>query len=295
MKKIILACSWIILMMMSACSDWVDVSPNTDVKSEDLFTSESGFKSALIGIYGRMTDQSLYGGHMTFNFMEKLVQRYDNNNDSDDVRAKIYDYKNQSDPKNTLASIWSAMYQDIANINSLLTYLETNGHYITTEGYWEMIKGEALGLRAFHYFDLLRMWGPIYVQDSTAKAVPFRDKFNSDKVAPMAANELAHKILDDLREAEKLLKNDKVNWAYKFDEPFVGERGYRMNKYAVKALMARVYLWMGNKTMAAAYARSVINECGLSLVRDNQTDVSMHDETLFGLSMYNMSEKLNSY
>ena len=45
MKKIILACSWIILMMMSACSDWVDVSPNTDVKSEDLFTSESGFKS----------------------------------------------------------------------------------------------------------------------------------------------------------------------------------------------------------------------------------------------------------
>ena len=295
MKKIILACSWIILMMMSACSDWVDVSPNTDVKSEDLFTSESGFKSALIGIYGRMTDQSLYGGHMTFNFMEKLVQRYDNNNDSDDVRAKIYDYKNQSDPKNTLASIWSAMYQNIANINSLLTYLETNGHYITTEGYWEMIKGEALGLRAFHYFDLLRMWGPIYVQDSTAKAVPFRDKFNSDKVAPMAANELAHKILDDLREAEKLLKNDKVNWAYKFDEPFVGERGYRMNKYAVKALMARVYLWMGNKTMAAAYARSVINECGLSLVRDNQTDVSMHDETLFGLSMYNMSEKLNSY
>ena len=295
MKKIILACSWIILMMMSACSDWVNVSPNTDVKSEDLFTSESGFKSALIGIYGRMTDQSLYGGHMTFNFMEKLVQRYDNNNDSDDVRAKIYDYKNQSDPKNTLASIWSAMYQDIANINSLLTYLETNGHYITTEGYWEMIKGEALGLRAFHYFDLLRMWGPIYAQDSTAKAVPFRDKFNSDKVAPMAANELAHKILDDLREAEKLLKNDEVDWRSKFNEPFVGERGYRMNKYAVKALMARVYLWMENKTMAAAYARSVINECGLSLVRDNQTDVSMHDETLFGLSMYNMSDKLNSY
>ena len=57
-------------MTMSACSDWVNVSPNTDVESEDLFTSESGFKSALIGIYGRMTDQSLYGGHMTFNFME---------------------------------------------------------------------------------------------------------------------------------------------------------------------------------------------------------------------------------
>ena len=295
MKKIILACSWIILTVASACSDWVDVSPKTDVKSEDLFTSEEGFKSALIGIYGRMLDGSLYGGHMTFNFMEKLVQRYDNNKDSEAVRAKIYDYKNQSDPKNTLASIWSAMYQDIANINNLLANLETNGEYIETEGYWEMIKGEALGLRAFHYFDLLRMWGPIYTRDSTAKTVPFRDKFNSDKVAPMPANELAHRILNDLHEAEKLLVNDKMEYRYDYSKLFESQRSYRMNKYAVKALMARVYLWMGNKTMAATYAREVINNCGLKLVRDNQKDVTLFDETLFGLSMYNMSEKLNSY
>lgn len=292
MKKIILACSWIVWMILSACSDWVDVSPKTDVKSEDLFTSEEGFKSALIGVYGRMLDGSLYGGQMTFNFMEKLVQRYDNNKDSEEVRAKIYDYKNQSDPKNILAAIWSAMYQDIANINNLLANLETNGEHIRTEGYQEMIKGEALGLRAFHYFDLLRMWGPIYSQDSTAKVVPFRDKFNSDKVAPMAANELAHRILDDLREAEKLLVNDKMNYDYDFSNLFEAQRNYRMNKYAVKALMARVYLWMGNKTMAAAYAREVIHDCGLKLVRDNQKDVTLHDETLFSLSMYNMSEKL---
>ena len=292
MKKIVLACSWIVVMAVSACSDWVDVSPKTDVKSEDFFTSEDGFKSALIGIYGRMTNTSLYGGHMTFNFMEKLVQRYDNNTDSKEVRAKIYDYKNQSDPKNTLAAIWSAMYQDIANINNLLANLETNGGNIKTKGYWEMIKGEALGLRAFHYFDLLRMWGPIYLQDSTAKAVPFRDKFNPDKVAPMAANELAHRILDDLHEAEKLLVNDKMDYSYDFSNLFEAQRNYRMNKYAVKALMARVYLWMGNKTMAATYAREVINDCGLTLLRDNQKDVTLHDETLFGLSMYNMSEKL---
>ena len=97
MKKLILLGNLVILMMVSACSDWVDISPSTDVKTQDLFTSENGFKSALIGIYGRMTDQSLYGGQLTFNFIEKLVQRYDNNNDSDEVRAKIYDYKNQND------------------------------------------------------------------------------------------------------------------------------------------------------------------------------------------------------
>ena len=90
------------------------------------------------------------------------------------------------------------MYQDIANINNLLAYLETNGHYITTEGYWEMIS-EALGLRAFHYFDLLRMWGPIYAQIRLLRLFLSGINLTSDKVAPMAANESVHKILDDLR------------------------------------------------------------------------------------------------
>lgn len=48
---------------------------------------------------------------------------------------------------------------------------------------------------------------------------------------------------------------------------------------------------MGNKTQAANYAREVINDSGLRLVRDNREDVSSYGETIFGLSMYNMEEK----
>lgn len=295
MKKIALICGCVVTLVLSACSDWVDVSPKTDVKTEDFFMSEDGFKSAVIGIYGRMTNQATYGRQLTFDFIEKLAQRYDNTNDSEEVRAKIYDYRNQSEPKGALASIWKNMYQNIANINNLLAYLESNGDYIKTEGYRELIKGEALGLRAFHYFDLLRIWGPVYAVDSTAPAVPFRDRLSSDKVAPMAANQLARKILDDLHEAEALLVNDKMNYAYNYNEAFTAQRRYRMNKYAVKALLARVYLWIGNKTQAAAYAWEVIRDCGLGLVRDNSKDVTMYDETLFGLSMYNMAENLKGY
>lgn len=295
MKRIL--CIIFPLFILSACADWIDVSPKTEVKAEDMFTSEEGFKSALIGIYGMMTDQDIYGRQLSFDFIERLVQRYDNtNNEGSDVeRAVIYDYVNQDASKSAIASIWLKMYRTIANVNNLLNYLDTQGEYVRTEGYWELMKGEALGLRAFLYFDLLRMWGPIYTEDSTARAVPYRDKFNADQVPPMAANELAHKILDDLYAAEELLKDDGMNYDYDYSNIFVAERNYRMNKYAVKALMARVYLWMGNKTQAARYAREVINDCGLTLVRDNRTDVAFHDETLFGLSMDNMSEKLNTY
>lgn len=296
MKKILNAGCLCIFALLVACSDWMDVSPKTDVKSDDLFLTESGFKSALIGIYARMTNNETYGLNLTSGFMERLVQRYDNYSSSTtiDSRAKIYNYTTEANSKNTINNIWLGMYRNIANINNLLENLETNGNALTTEGYYELIKGEALGLRAFHYFDLLRLWGPIYQEDSTANAVPWRDQFTPVRVPLMPANELVAKILDDLYQAEELLENDSMKYTRYAREPFRGERNHRMNKYAVKALLARVNLYIGNKTEAAGYAREVINECGLKLVRDNRTDNAMLEESLFALNMYEMEERYES-
>ena len=36
------------------CNDWLDVQPKSQVKEEDLFSSESGFRDALTGIYALM-------------------------------------------------------------------------------------------------------------------------------------------------------------------------------------------------------------------------------------------------
>lgn len=38
-----------------SCSDWFDISPKTNVKADELFETESGFMSALAGIYVSMT------------------------------------------------------------------------------------------------------------------------------------------------------------------------------------------------------------------------------------------------
>lgn len=67
-----------------------------------------------------------------------------------------------------------------------------------------------------------------------------------------------------------------------------------MNLFAVKGLMARVYLWINDKENAAAKAREVIDGCGLELVANNSQDVAMFEETLFALGMHDMKEKLRS-
>ena len=35
----------------SSCSDWLDVNPKSQVKEEALFSKETGFQDALLGIY----------------------------------------------------------------------------------------------------------------------------------------------------------------------------------------------------------------------------------------------------
>lgn len=294
MKKIYLLA--LITLVLGSCSKWLDVVPNTEISTDDFFEDENGFKSALTGIYVRMAKDETYGRNLSFLFLEKLVQRYDGNTPESAISERIYDYKNSS--KGTINGIWSGMYRNIANINNLLEHLDIEGTAVLkTPGYYNLIKGEALGLRAFHYFDLLRMWGPIYKDDPTVLAVPFRTTFVTEKTPNMEADLLCAKIVDDLLQASEYLKDDAATWGDNPYDPFLGNRGHRMNKWAVKALLARVYLYQGGASLpkAAELATEVINHSGRELVENNQSDVSFFGETLFGLHMYDMTNRVQPY
>ena len=286
----------LILLGGNSCADWFDVLPKTSIKSEKFFQDESGYQSALTGCYVRMTNDETYGKALTWNFMEKLVQRYDDNVGR---TANVYNYKDAAHSKNRVADIWLHMYRTIGNINNLITQLDDHGHdVIKTEGYWELMKGEALALRAYHHFDLLRMYGPIYKNDPKALSIPYRKTLSADKAPLLPADSVLIYIIEDLLEAEKQLENDALNWDISSVEPFVGYRGHRMNKYATKALLARVYLYRGGTAdlaEAGRLAKEVIDDSGLNLVGDNSKDITMFDESLFTLHMYNMDERVRSY
>ena len=124
------------------------------------------------------------------------------------------------------------------------------------------------------------------------KCLPWRTEFNADQKSLESAGVIAQHILEDLTQAEELLKDDPLNYKNDLNDPFLGLRKHRMNKMAVKALMARVYLWIGDKENAALKAKEVIEQCGLELVISNIQDASLYDETIFCLGMDDMANKL---
>jgi len=61
------------LFFSAACENWFDVSPKSDVKAEDLFQQESGFRDVLTGVYSLMSAPESYGRQLSFGYVDGAV------------------------------------------------------------------------------------------------------------------------------------------------------------------------------------------------------------------------------
>ena len=55
-KAIILS----LVLVLTACNNWLDVSPKSDMKADDLFLTEAGFRDGLIGVYALMCREDVW-------------------------------------------------------------------------------------------------------------------------------------------------------------------------------------------------------------------------------------------
>lgn len=288
------------LFALTACSDWLDVAPNTDVPAKELFTTENGFTSSLAGLYIVMTEENTYGKNLSFGLVEQLAQLYDKLPDGTTDRNSVYNYYQETsgayNTKGVLANTWQAQYHTIANANNLLKWWDANAEAVLTDPDTKsMVRGEALALRAYLHFDLLRGWGPMnYAGSDEAKemkCMPYRMVADNSKQPLLPAREVVRHIIDDLLEAREYMSYEKeLDLSTQTDG-----RQYRMNYHAINALLARVYNYAGVKDSASIYAKQVIEECGLTLLNGNDNDPILSREVICGLSMHELEDNLSDY
>ena len=309
MKQIIYILLTTTMLGLMSCSDWLDVSPKTSIPTDKQFESESGFKDALTGIYLKLGTTTLYAGDLTYAYLDELAGLYSDypgyNTNAVFDQSIVFDYENIFLSKKNV--IYSTMYNIIANINNFLEYVDKNKDVLVTERYYETMKGEALGLRAFLHFDLLRMFGPVYKEHPASKAIPYRIAFDKDATPVLPASEVVDAILKDLNDAEKLLKeSDPLDFfTDQTDEDFVDKnhflvnREFRMNLYAVKAMLARVYCYKGDaesKGLATEYAKQVIAASKYFTLYKSQTASNYNSiryaEQIFGITVNEFSNLL---
>ena len=288
---------------MASCNDWLDVQSKVDIKETDVFADESGFWDSLAGVYSSMGSTSLYGSALTMSTLDILAGYYDIQYGQ--VTEGVYNLSRYNYlstlSRPTFDAIWEGMYNAIANDNNVLKHLEVADKDIFEEGHYDLIKGEALALRAYLHFDLLRMFGKAYWMDPDAVAIPYVKRFGKDATPRSTVSEVIELALDDCRAAVECLKNDPVqDSSFETDNIYLLYRTNRLNLYAVQALMARIYLYRGteaDRAEALKLADYLIDDVGtFDLVMSSymSTNRILSGETLFTLYKDDLSEVYES-
>ena len=273
--KSILYCA-IVGLLFSSCSDWLDVQPETESKEEDLFTEYRGFKSALTGCYMAMANDDAYGKRLTMTNIESLacVWYFESEPYSSDAEAANY-YLNAHDyndvARDAVQTIYSKMYNIIVQLNKIIRNAENNPGAFPNEKTQAVILGEAYALRAYCHLDILRLFGEVPNGTGEKVNLPYSEVAAFDE-RPEYCDfaTYSEKLIADLTKAEELLKDNDPIFEYTFedlnmpaylelDDTYMGYRQSRMNYWAVKALQARAYLYLGKTTEAYQAAMAVIN------------------------------------
>lgn len=292
MKKKIYRLGGLLVMLMftlTGCNSWLDAKPEDRMTDEELFSSVQGFRTALNGIYVELNDRALYGGSLLATTVEVLAQRYDFSGNTTDVNIMAkFDYTTDYS-KSQFAAIWEKAYALIANCNKLLEYAEINQHVLTGDTR-QLIMGEVYALRAFLHFDILRLYGPIYIKNKKADAIPYNTRYSISASSILPAEEVIGKILKDLEMAEGLLEESDpivVSGPGNVDAEdglnTTTFRPQRFNYYAVKALQARVNLYADNKVEAVRAAKVVtaIQEKWFPFTKYNQVMGTKNADRIF--------------
>lgn len=293
-------------LLLSACSDWLDVQPSTEKDRADLIETADGYKKMLYGTYINLTSSKLYGANLSFGFVSSLGRDYMKN--LSDVgsgwSAVHWSYTDNSVRGTYIDPIWSAMYNNIANVNSILSDIESHKN-LFHNGEYEMVAGEAYAERAMMHFDLLRLFAPAYEGNEDAIAIPYVTSYEATRNEHLKSSEVISRVLADLDKAVELLKAGKdpiiteaQEISYNGRGVFTANRQYHLNYWAALALKARAYLYMGDTDNALACAKEVIEKSPLTWATETEIaagDKVFQPELIFALEVSDLPDYYESY
>ena len=292
---------------LTSCNDWLDVKPKTEEEAASLFATLDGFKSALAGCYIGLCQPELYGRELTYGMVGVLGQEWGKGATLDNSYTAYsylqnYNYE-QSASKVLIDQAWNKMYESVANVNTLIEYTELKKEVLGD--YYAVVRGEALAMRAYIHFDLLRLFAPYDFSSEAKPAIPYVKEARPAIAPQLTPAKFVEYALEDVNAAIALLKEDPILTGKDItgmDNGYLANRNFHLNYYAATALLARVQLYAGNTTEALAAAREIIGTAEtlpvapFELVTEvTSADRLFQNELLFGLEMKQMKVVISDY
>lgn len=270
MKKYIIymLLSAVSLIPATSCRAWLDVDSEDRILEEKLFSSTDGFYTALNGVYVDLVNRDLYSGTLGPLTADVLAQYWNTEADSH-YYGSLSLFRPEA-KRTAVNGLWTRAYYLILNINKIIRHCDDKKGTVLNDKDFSIIKGEALAMRALLHFELLRYFGPVFSVSAGKDAIPYITEPDPQVNPVLPAISVISKINSDITESIELLEDyDPVTVSGKNDSDnsgrnLYGYRNLRMNCFAVKALGARVNMYLSYlndyRAQALAYAEEVIRD-----------------------------------
>ena len=255
--------------LFASCETWLDVNPKTTMKADEMFETQQGFNDVLIGVYSLMATPSLYADNLSYGYLDVLAQYYEGiKNNTDHKYINTIEYKfHEASEEIRIKEIWRLHYKAIANINSMMLYFDKK-RSIFSPGVYEVLKGEAIALRAYLHLNLVRLFGEPPIVGIDIKSIPYVDVYDNIAQAPKTVGEVLDKIITDFKTAKDLMREYDpygINYEKMLNQNIpsvLSDRKYRMNYYAVTAALATASLYAGDRSEASKNAKEIVGSVG---------------------------------
>jgi len=234
----------VIILMMSfgSCKKLLDKKPTDFLSPETYYATEDELQYALNGVYNMLG--TICGTSWVYRYSLEADEAWYNLNNS----IGVHNYAFTSSEQFPL-DLWTNLYSGISRANTLIANVNNNpgiDSSIRNE-----TRGEAEFLRAYFYFLLVQTYGDVPLVLAPVASV-------SDVNVPRTpAKAVYAQILKDMEDAEGLV-------------PAITDLGYggRVNKSAVRGILARVCLYMASYPVrdvskyqdAITWAQKVMND-----------------------------------
>lgn len=239
---------------ITSCKKALNTTPSDFLAPANYFNTAADLNAALTGVYDILYNH--YGTNWLYQRGIEADEGYYRSTSL--IGPHLYTH-NSSEPG--ILSMYQAPFLGIGRANFLLAYVDKNTEI--PQDVRDKVRGEALFLRAHYYFLLVQMFGgvPLVLEPVTSP--------NDVHVPRASVKEIYDQILKDMTQAEGLVADIQT----------LGFGG-RVNKSAVRGLLARICLHMAGEPLkdvskyqdARNWAKKVIDE-GFHSLNPNFSDI----------------------
>ena len=226
LRLLILAAA--ISCMATACSDFLEEKSQDEVIPE----SVTDFREILLHYQATPFTPAIYVLDDDVVMNEMYFSEDEDNYDAVNLEGALTWQPDIWERANTLENNYEATYKDIMGTNAILDEIDDATGGVEEK---EMVKAQALAMRAYHYFMLVNTYGEPYNHDKDALGVVLKVNvpYVEGGMARATVGEVYDQIVEDLETASALLNK------------YPKTRGdYLMNSTSTDILLSRVYLYM---------------------------------------------------